>query len=369
MGMVRSVGAVLSWTVGLAALLGCAGAGDARPVAPGEPLTRLEQGDTLPAITRPAAFGGTLPCADCAGIETTIILHPDGSYRVRDRYVGEKQPDTFVRLGRWAYRADSLPRLTLYGGPDGPRHFAVTGALTLRALDREGNAIESTQPLDLRRISAPPSLGRDARLRGEFRYFADAATLVECASGRQFPVTGDSAFIRLQRAHQEQHLGTGAAILVDATGAFETRPGMEEGTELETFVVESFEVQPPRASCEASRVRALIAVGDWQLRALDGEALPELPRELQPTLRFVLSEPTMFGNAGCNRFTGRAVLRGLDLVPATLALTMRACVDSLANVREARYGAALGAGGYFRADGNTLIYATGGTERARFERR
>lgn len=342
---------------------------DERPVAPGEPLTRLEVGDSIPAITRPAAYSGTLPCADCAGIETTIILHPDGSYRVRDRYVGEKQPDTFVRVGRWAYQADSVPRLTLLGGPDGPRHFAVTGALTLRALDAEGNAIESEQPLDLRRISAPPLLGRVAKVRGEFRYFADAATLVECAGGRQFPVAGDSAFIRLQRAYGDQNLGTGAAIIIEADGYFEMRPGMEDGTQVETFVVEDFEVQPVRAACEASRVRALIAVGDWQLTALDGEPLPELPRELQPTLRFVLSEPTMFGNAGCNRFTGRAVLRGLELVPPQLAMTMRACVDSTANQREARYGAVLGAGGYFRADGNALIFAAGGLERARFERR
>ncbi|MBX3175145.1 MAG: copper resistance protein NlpE N-terminal domain-containing protein [Gemmatimonadaceae bacterium] len=348
-------------------LAACGAGGEAIP--PGEPLTRLAAGDTLPLITRPAGFGGVLPCADCTGIETTLILEPDGSYRLRETYVGERAPNTFVTVGRWQYLLDSVPQLRLHAGSESTRHFAVTGALTIEARDSSGAVITTDAPLALRRISPPAQLGRVARLRGEFRYFADAATFVECRSGRLFPVAGDSAFVRLQRSYLDQRLSNEASVLVEIHGALEARAGMEEGSADETLVVDSFTVIPHTSACEASRVRALVAVGDWQLVALDGDALPALDRSLQPTLRFVLSEPTMFGNAGCNRFTGRAVLRGLALQPAALAMTRRLCVDSLANARETRYAAVLTEGGWFRLEDSTLVLSQGGVERARFIRR
>lgn len=350
----------------LALVLAC-GAADANSAPAGEIVRRLGPGDSLPTLAHPAGYAGVLPCEDCAGIETLLILHPDGSYRIREREQGRNGTQS-ASLGRWTLSNDSVPQLTLFGGSR-PRRFAMTGLLTLQALDSAGAPFEPGEPAELVRISAPQTLGVPLRVRGEFRYFADAATLVSCEGGRQFPVSGDSAFVRLQSAYREHTLGTFAAVLVDAVGHLEPRVGMEEGTKPETFVVESFEVVQRSASCEATRVHALIAIGDWQLRVLDGDSLPALERELQPTLRFVLSEPQLFGNAGCNRFTGRAVLRGLDLVPQPLALTKRMCVDSLAMQRESRYAAVLGDGGWFRLDGPMLVLSKGGTERARFTRR
>ena len=343
------------------------GSGEAKP----EPLRRLSEGDSLPVITRTAAYAGTLPCADCAGIETTLALHPDGSYRIRALYLGKEAPNVFVSVGRWGYRADSIPRVTLFAMA-GDRHFALTDPLTLVALGTDGSPIEGDAPKTLSRVVAPEALDGVARVRGEFRYFADAATLVACDGGRQYPVAGDSAFIRLQRAFREHSLGTGASVVMELQGRLATRPGGEVGTLAETFVVDSFTVLEPRAACEASRVRAAMAVGDWQLRALDGDTLPTLERGLQPTLRFLIGElgdKTLSGNAGCNRFTGPVVLRGLDLVGRPVAMTRRMCVDSLANEREARYAKSFSEGGWFRLDDNELVLSRGGVERARFYRR
>lgn len=351
----------------LASTVAC-GADVSSAELPGERVRRLEVGDSLPNLTRAAGFAGTLPCADCAGIETWLLLHPDGSYRLRERYLkGDATPS--VRVGRWSLTRDSVPVVALHGSDSIPRRFAMTGALTLRTLARDGSAIESEQPLELVRVSMPADFNASVQIRGEFRYAADAATLVSCEGGIQFPVTGDSAFIRLQRAHGEEHLGTGAAILVDAVGRLEVRAGAEEGTQAETFVVESFEVVNRRADCNATTVTAYIAIGDWQLGALDGVALGELPRETQPTLRFVLSEPTMFGHAGCNRWTARAVLRGNTLVPQPVALTKKMCEGADVMARENRYADVMGAGGWWRLDGGELVLSRGGLEYARFWRR
>lgn len=352
----------------IAAFVAACGAGDGTIATPGTPLTRLESGDSLPAIARVAAYSGALPCAKCSAIETTLLLHPDGSYRMRELHVGDDAPNVFVSVGRWSYRADSVPRVTLFTAGT-PRQFALPDALTLIALDSSGKAIESNEPQTLTRVVAPSTLDGVVRVRGEFRYFADASTLVECTGGTLFPVAGDSAMVRLQRAHRENVLGAGASVILQMMGRLQPLPGGKSGSRPETLVVDSFTVEPPRSTCEATRVRATAAIGDWQLRSLDGTALPELTRELQPTLRFVLNEPMMAGNAGCNRFTGRPVLRGLDLSPSALAITRRICADSLANQRETRYARVLESGGWFRLEGTTLILSSGGVERARFSPR
>jgi heat shock protein HslJ len=175
--------------------------------------------------------------------------------------------------------------------------------------------------------------------------------------------------MQLQGAHRSHPLGAVGATTVDLVGRLELRAGAEEGQLVETVVVESFRVVPEPVLCEAARVRAAIAVGDWQLSALDGAALTGVSTTSTPTLRFVLSEPTMFGNAGCNRFTGRAVLRGLDLIAGPLALTRKMCADTAVMTREHRFGEALGDGGWFRLDRAELVFAHGGHEVARFRRR
>lgn len=357
----------LDLLLALATTIAC-GADVSSAALPGDLVSRLGVGDSLPNLTRPAGFAGTLPCADCGGIDTWLLLNPDGSYRLREQYRAGAR-DAELRIGRWSLSRDSVPVVALHGSDSVPRRFAMTGALTLRALARDGSAIESAQPLELRRVSLPRDLNAVLRLRGEFRYVADAATLVSCDGGIQMPVTGDDAFVRLQRAYAEERLGTGAAILVDAVGRLRILAGAEEGSQVETFDLERFELLDRREACEATTVTALLAVGDWQLGALDGVALGELPRETQPTLRFVLSEPTMFGHAGCNRWTARAVLRGLTLVPQPVALTKRMCADSAVVRREQRYAEVLGAGGWWRVDGGELILSRGGLEYARFWRR
>lgn len=53
--------------------------------------------DTYQEEGPPAAlvgtYTGTLPCADCEGIETTIVLNADGSYKKSDQYITNKDVD------------------------------------------------------------------------------------------------------------------------------------------------------------------------------------------------------------------------------------------------------------------------------------
>jgi heat shock protein HslJ/uncharacterized lipoprotein NlpE involved in copper resistance len=353
--------------IGLVMLVAC-GSSASSAEMPGGRVRRLQPGDSLPNLTRVAGYAGTLPGADRATIETWLTLHPDGSYRIRERNL-RRATAPIVTVGRWSVSRDSVPQVALLAGDSVTHRFAMRGALTLAALNADGSAIDTEDNVELVRVSMPAELGATVHMRGEFKNFADAATLNSCNGGVMFPVTGEGGFVALQGAHREQHLGTGAAILIDAVGRLEMKPGAEDSTTVETFVVESYTVVERKERCNATAVHALIAIGDWQLGALDGVKLPELARTQQPTLRFVLSEPLMFGNGGCNRFTGRPVLRGLRLVPGAVASTKMFCGDEGVMPREQAYNAALSGGGYFRLDGAELVLSRAGTEVARFWRR
>ncbi len=354
-------------------LLACGGA-EGAGVAGLELVTALDAGDSLSALTRPAAYAGALPCDDCASESSVLVLEPDGSYRLRT--VGASRADTVLTLGRWTLTRDSVPVLVLRG-EEGDRGFEVVSPLRIRLLGAadERPAPEGRRPAtpaaptsgELVRVSAPPTLGGVLRARVEFRAGPGAPTIVTCDGGRLLPVRGADALVRLQQLHAAHPLGDGAATRVRLFGRL-ARDG-DGATAADVAVVDSFAPLPAREPCETMRIRAHVAVGDWQATALDGVDLTHLPATARPSLRFVLSEPTMFGHATCHRFSGAAVLRGLDLAPGTLRITPRPCSDTLAVARDARYSQILSTGGWFRLDGAELVLSQGGMEMVRYRRR
>ena len=96
-------------------------------------------------------YGGTLPCADCPGIDTSIAFAPEGGYSLSETYL-EKGDGSFVSKGTWTVREDGK---TLLLDPDSKdqddRWFVVASATELRALDREGKPIDSKLDYGLRR--------------------------------------------------------------------------------------------------------------------------------------------------------------------------------------------------------------------------
>jgi copper homeostasis protein (lipoprotein) len=156
-------------------LLGCApradAPGPARPAASRAPAER-------------EAWEGVLPCADCDGIHTLLVLDPGTSrYQLVETYRGTGVPDSVFRTrGEWSATrgtpADSsavVIRLASRRVPGG-RSFRRVSATEIRQLDLEQREIASNLPYSLRRIPLPDSFvtrrsyvladsGRTVRLR------------------------------------------------------------------------------------------------------------------------------------------------------------------------------------------------------------
>lgn len=133
----------------LTALVGCgAPAGGAD-----EPLdlTAPPSAEALAAVRAPAGFRGTLPCADCPGILTTIELAVDGSATLHRLYLepadGRDAPT--VETARWA--TGEAGQLIVQADGSEPIYFAFDRS-GLLALDRNGQPYDSALPRMLERL-------------------------------------------------------------------------------------------------------------------------------------------------------------------------------------------------------------------------
>ena len=88
-------------------------------------------------------FSGTLPCADCPGIDTTLVLNPDGTYEINEAY--QDSDGVVAKMdGTWTVEADDRHvRLDPNSKSEQDRLYAITSNEEITMLDLEGNPVES----------------------------------------------------------------------------------------------------------------------------------------------------------------------------------------------------------------------------------
>lgn len=88
-------------------------------------------------------FSGTLPCASCPGIDTTLVLKPDGTYEITETYQGENGAPATMD-GTWTVEAgDAQIRLDPNSKSEQDRLFAISSQQQITQLDVEGKPAAS----------------------------------------------------------------------------------------------------------------------------------------------------------------------------------------------------------------------------------
>ena len=97
---------------------------------------------TSPAAQAGAAgiYQGLLPCADCAGIQTTLYLFPDSTFEETMLYLGKTTPTTFVAGGRWVPLPSSRQVRLIRPNNGGPDLYTQT-PYGLQQLDLRGQPV------------------------------------------------------------------------------------------------------------------------------------------------------------------------------------------------------------------------------------
>src|SRR5262245_7269288 len=83
-------------------------------------------------------YRGVLPCADCQGIQKTIYLNKDGSYKVKTKYLG-KQDIALENSGKLTWNSQGNTISLNETGNQQVSYFV--GENTLTQLDKSGNKI------------------------------------------------------------------------------------------------------------------------------------------------------------------------------------------------------------------------------------
>ena len=337
------------------------GATNAAAASTGGEAATAASGAESRDLRTPGTWSGEVPCADCQAIRMTLTLESDGVFLLRQTYVGadEGRDRSFVDRGRWERSADGR-RLTLRGGTEAVRQFAVPVPDRLRMLDTEGNEIRSQANYELTRAATVDPIADRARLRGTFTYLADAARYVDCATGRSVPVAMTADYLALERAYLAARTAAGAALLVTLEGHMEMRPGMEGDALVETLVVDMFERAWPDERCGPA-----IEGKTWRLTALADQPLAAIEPERAPSLSLDGATKRASGSAGCNRFSGTYELSGNSLRFGPLATTRMMCPPEIMAVEDAMLKALAGELAWSLQDG-TLALTREGQLLARF---
>lgn len=113
------------------------------PVA-AEPVARIASDVVPPEATGfhgkalAGKFTGTLPCADCPGIDETLDLKPDGSFSLTDAYRDRPQ-GTQTLAGNWTTEDnDKRIRLIPDTKAEQDRLYAIASHDEVAALGRDG---------------------------------------------------------------------------------------------------------------------------------------------------------------------------------------------------------------------------------------
>ena len=201
----------------------------------------------MPA-TLAGVYAGRLPCSNCAAIEATLWLRPDGRFFIRQRLEDDAEgtatttkaqqgPSTTYGLGRWQWDEVDAEAVLRGAGPDRRLKVRDENHLVLR--------VASPAEHVLARDVTEPRFEDRVTLDGESAVSENGATFTECLTGLTLPVADAGAYRELRRQHRRMN-PRGKVALTTIEGHLLT-PG--EGSTSERLVVDRFVTIKPGQGC------------------------------------------------------------------------------------------------------------------------
>lgn len=103
-----------------------------------QPIELIDEHNARNSLDYLGTYKGTLPCADCEGIETEIVLNEDETYEIKTKYLG-KDSQFFSDLGSYTWKEDG--NTLEFENTDSEITYYFVSENKLIALDQEGNRI------------------------------------------------------------------------------------------------------------------------------------------------------------------------------------------------------------------------------------
>jgi len=271
------------------------------------------------ALPPDAVFEATLEDVSRADAPATVVARAQvTSPAVPIAFTIEVEPARIDASRRYAVRGRIVVDGQVLFSSDAA--YPVIGSGDARRID----------PMLLRRVA----MGDAHRLRGLYRYLADAASFFDCTSGDQFPVLDGGAGSALQRAYLVARGAPGAPMLATVDARIVARAPADGGAPRPVLEVERFVAIAPQAQCEVVAAGSVpLENTTWKLSALRGQPVAAADPLRQPHIVLQPEQHRVSGSGGCNRIAGGYTLAGDRLTFGRSAATMMACADGMAQER------------------------------------
>lgn len=236
---------LVSLLLGSLALSACDRKEPAQDQAPAPTNPGLAAGQELQL---PAAFRGTIPCADCRGIDMRLLLRSDHSYLLDERYMSADLAPSrrFSTLGRWESH-DGQIRLS--DSRTGTRYFRIVDGQQLKMQNSSGAEIGGQMSYALRRSDMPFLPTGHMTLRGHYsRGSAGPGLFTECSTGLRWPVAASGDHLTLESRYETLRAEPGAPVYVELDAYLARQPRAKgEGSEEVVFADRVSGIEAQRA--------------------------------------------------------------------------------------------------------------------------
>jgi copper homeostasis protein (lipoprotein) len=221
----------------------------------------------------------------------------------------------------------------------------------------------------LQRAESFEPITPELRMRGMYRYMADAALLTECRTGRTMPVAQQGANAALERGYLEARSRSeaepGAELLAEITGRIVERMPMEGDGPVATVVPLAFHGVWPGETCDRPFADAELIGTYWKLTRLAETSVLPIAEAREPHIELA-GEGRLSGSDGCNRLMGDYQIEGRRIQFSEIATTKMACPQGAEQAGQFR--TALERAARYRLSSSHLeIYNAEGELLARFE--
>ncbi|WLF85004.1 copper resistance protein NlpE [Moraxella sp. ZY210820] len=130
-----------------------------------QPSTPATPAETTPAYV--GTYNGTLPCADCSGIDTTVELKADGTYVLTEKYTHKDQEKVDVKQGKATFDATTSTITLESNDPLTTAKFVIEGDV-ISKLDADGKkATTKEMNYDLKKVAQPATDAPKAEIKAE----------------------------------------------------------------------------------------------------------------------------------------------------------------------------------------------------------
>lgn len=293
-------------------------------------------------ILRKQAIGtyrGTLPCADCEGIQFQLILNEDNQYISESIYLG-KSAQPFMDSGSWNIEEDSV--IILEKQEPGQNKFAIEQGGRLRMLDQSGKVI--TGDLANRYVLQKPQPGETEPAMDAFsRKRAAGIDFVGIGNEPSWSLDVDFDNIMRFKALAGDSVNTPVPE-PQVTGKEEKYVAETEAGSLEVSITE----EPCTDNMSGEQFSHTVSVvisgkeyqgcgrylmsddmayeGQWTLARINGKDFSQGNMREIPMLVIGEAENKVTGSTGCNRLNGQVHVEGDSIRFENIAITrMAAC--------------------------------------------